>query len=288
IEMEKPERTTTGRKPITGSSISSKTAREHASANPELPEAYHLSWQTVVTRMLTNRLPRYIGTIAVGLRELSPSPRRASSRRQWGALFRAAAVCSALASLLLLHWDRTLGSTVNMKAGLQTMGVLRSNNSFSQEPVALETTVVATGARPGDTAAKRQLFTEETQTVLVFERGAVIRLSAAVADGQLLFLTNKATGKEVVAQVLRKRAFRPTNCYVDLEFTEAFPGFWGIEFPKSAPALPSQMTSDPGEEEATESVKRSEPPDQQEIERLKKEVAELQNRLKTLSGSATN
>ena len=92
------------------------------------------------------------------------------------------------------------------------MGALRPEERNSQEPVALETTVIATGARPCDTAAKRELFTEETQTVLVFERGAVIRLSAAVADGQLLFLSNKATGKEVVTQVLRKRAFRPTNC----------------------------------------------------------------------------
>ena len=181
-----------------------------------------------------------------------------------------------------------LSSTVNMRSGFHAMGVLRPEGQASAEPVALETAVVATGARPGDATAKRELFAEETQTVLVFERGAVIRLSAAVADGQLLFLTNKKTGKEVVTQVVRKRSFRPTSCYVDLEFTEAFPGFWGIEFPKSAPALPSQMTSDPGEEEATESVKRSEPPDQQEIERLKKEVAELQNRLKTLSGSATN
>src|SRR5207253_1284360 len=126
------------------------------------------------------------------------------------------------------------GSSVNRKSGLLAVGALRPEERNSQEPVALETTVIATGARPCDTAAKRELFTEETQTVLVFERGAVIRLSAAVADGQLLFLSNKTTGKEVVTQVLRKRSFRPTNCYVDLEFTEPCPGFWGIEFPKAA------------------------------------------------------
>jgi hypothetical protein len=175
-----------------------------------------------------------------------------------------------------------------MRSGFRTMGVLRPEGQAPAEPVALETAVVATGARPGDATANRELFIEETQTVLVFERGAVIRLSAAVADGQLLFLTNKKTGKEVVTQVVRKRSFRPTSCYVDLEFTEAFPGFWGIEFPQSAPALPSQITSDSGEDQAPESAKRDDPPDQQEIERLKKEMAELQNRLQTLSGSATN
>jgi len=176
-----------------------------------------------------------------------------------------------------------------MKAGLQTMGVLRSNDSFSQEPVALETAVVATGARPGDTAAKRQLFTEETQTVLVFERGAVIRLSAAVADGQLLFLTNKATGKEVVAQVLRKRAFRPTNCYVDLEFTEACSGFWGIEFPKTGGASiaeKAQVSGDHAESES-DSPQAAAPPDAQEVLQLKQEVSALQDELKSLRGSGS-
>jgi len=171
-----------------------------------------------------------------------------------------------------------------MKSGLRAVGALRPDFQASEEPVALETTVIATGARPGDTGARRELFSEETQTVLVFERGAVIRLSAGVADGQLLFLTNKKSGKEVVTQVVRKRSFRPTSCYVDLEFTEASPGFWGIEFPKSAPVLPSQVKNDSGGDEAGDSVKQA-PPDLQEIERLKKEVAELQSQLKTLSGA---
>lgn len=176
-----------------------------------------------------------------------------------------------------------------MKAGLQTMGVLRSNDSFFQEPVALETTVVATGARPGDTAVKRQLFTEETQTVLVFERGAVIRLSAAVTDGQLLFLTNEATGKEVVAQVLRKRAFRPTNCYIELEFTEACPGFWGIEFPKTGGASIAEKAQVSGDHSESESdpPKAAAPPDAQEVLRLKQEVSALQDQLKSLQGSGS-
>jgi hypothetical protein len=165
------------------------------------------------------------------------------------------------------------------------VGALRPEERNSQEPVALETTVIATGARPCDTSAKRELFTEETQTVLVFERGAVIRLSAAVADGQLLFLTNKATGKEVVTQVLRKRAFRPTNCYVDLEFTEACPGFWGIEFPKAGTDLASanaakSLSSD--EDSENKPAKPAMPPSLQEVDRLKHEVAELQTQLLSL------
>ena len=113
----------------------------------------------------------------------------------------------------------------------------------------------------------------------------MIRLSAAVADGQLLFLTNKATGKEVVTQVLRKRAFRPTNCYVDLEFTEACSGFWGIEFPKAGTALASanaakSLSSD--EDSDNKPAKPTMPPSLQEVDRLKNEVAELQTQLLSL------
>jgi hypothetical protein len=165
------------------------------------------------------------------------------------------------------------------------MGALHPDEQPTQEPVALETAVVVTGARPGRTGDKRELFTEETQTVLVFEKGAVIRLSAAVAVGQLLFLTNKKNGKEVVTQVARKRSFRPTSCYVDLEFTEASPGFWGIEFPKTAPAMPSQMPAGSGEDDTDDVAKHTAPPDLQEVERLKKEVSALQTQLKTLTGS---
>src|SRR5215831_17745327 len=151
-----------------------------------------------------------------------------------------------------------------MRSGFRAMGVLRPEGQPPDEPVALEIPVVATGARPGPAGSKRELFSEETVTVLVFEKGAVIRLSAGVADGQLLFLTNKKTGKEVVTQVVRKRSFRPTSCYVDLEFTEESPGFWGIEFPKSTPVLPSQVKNDSGGDEAGDSVKQA-PPDLQEI-----------------------
>lgn len=160
------------------------------------------------------------------------------------------------------------------------MGALRPE-AEPGDPVALETPVVATGARPGAAGDKRELFTEETQTVLVFEKGAVIRLSAGVADGQLLFLTNKKNGKEIVTQVVRKRSFRPTSCYVDLEFTEPCPGFWGIEFPKSAPSAPGQVAAVNGEEDAVDPAKHA-APNLAEVERLKKEVSELQTQLKSL------
>lgn len=154
-------------------------------------------------------------------------------------------------------------------------------------PVAHEIPVIATGARPGDTNAQRQLFTEETSTVLVFENGAVIRLSAAVAAGQLIFLTNKESRREVVAQVTRKRDFRPTSCYVELEFSEPAPGFWGIDFPEDSELVPANAH----QQEAAELVQASRTvvgksgdsaPRADEVEALKQEVEALRQQLKSL------
>ena len=104
--------------------------------------------------------------------------------------------------------------------------------------VAHEVRVRAVGARPGNSLGERGFFTEETSTVLVFEKGGVINLSAAVVPGQLLFLSNEGSKREVVAQVARIRAFKPTSCYVEVEFTEPAPGFWDMEFSAATALLP--------------------------------------------------
>ncbi len=161
--------------------------------------------------------------------------------------------------------------------------------SRKTNPVAHEVQVIATGARPGDTDSQRELFTEETTTALVFENGAVIRLSAAVAAGQLLFLTNKESRREVVAQVTRKRDFRPTSCYVEVEFSEPSPGFWGIDFPEGSELVPANAHR----QEASELVQtsrtvadKSSPlapaPSAEEVEALKEEVEALREQLKSM------
>jgi TonB family protein len=154
--------------------------------------------------------------------------------------------------------------------------------------VAHEVRVKATGARPGDGPGQRELFTEETSTVLVFEMGGVIRLSAAVAPGQLLFLTNEESKREVVAQVSRKRTYKPTSCYVELEFTEPAPGFWGMEFSAATALLPkdaqeAELAALVNSAETTADVP-GEPvtaPTAEEVEALKRDVEALQIRLQS-------
>ncbi len=160
--------------------------------------------------------------------------------------------------------------------------------------VACEIPIIATGARPVGEGEQRELFTEETSTALVFENGGVLKLAAAVAPGQLLFLTHKETKREVVAQVTRKRDFRPMMCYVEVEFSEPAQGFWGIEFPKvpeTAPApasahAPQKMVDEPPQMQeyilADEPAEPTAAPSAEEISALKDEVEVLREQLKLL------
>jgi TonB family protein len=105
------------------------------------------------------------------------------------------------------------------------------DNAVKQQPVALEVPVTVNGARTVEGSAKREPFSEATKTVLIFGSGAVIRLASSVAPGQLLFLTNERTKKEVVCQVVKSKNYRNVSGYVELEFTESVVGFWGMRFP---------------------------------------------------------
>lgn len=112
-----------------------------------------------------------------------------------------------------------------------------------QQTVALEVAVTVNGARPLEGSDKREPFSESTKTVLVHANGAVIRLSSAVAPGQLLFLTNERTKKEVVCQVVKSKSHSEMSGYVELQFTEPVSGFWGMRFPGERSAIPSSTAT---------------------------------------------
>src|SRR5213080_3989753 len=120
------------------------------------------------------------------------------------------------------------------------------DSAIKQQPVALEVPVTVNGARALAGSDKREPFSESTKTVLIFGSGAVIRLSSSVAPGQLLFLTNEKTKKEVVCQVVKSKNYRNVNGYVELEFTEPVVGFWGMRFPGDRiSSAPQQATPTP-------------------------------------------
>jgi TonB family protein len=115
------------------------------------------------------------------------------------------------------------------------------------QPVALEVPVTVNGARTVEGSDKREPFSETTSTVLIFGNGGVIRLASSVAPGQLLFLTNEKTKKEVVCQVVKSKNYRNVSGYVELEFTEPVVGFWGMRFPgdRLGPAVPQAVPASP-------------------------------------------
>jgi TonB family protein len=119
-------------------------------------------------------------------------------------------------------------------------GTSPADSPSRTQPVALEVPVTVNGARAVAGSEKREPFSESTKTVLIFGHGAVVRLSSSVAPGQLLFLTNEKTKKEVVCQVVSSKNYRGMSGYVELEFTEPVSGFWGMRFP----AVPQSHSSE--------------------------------------------
>ena len=110
-------------------------------------------------------------------------------------------------------------------------GLASTESAVKAQPVALEIPITVNGVRAAEGSDKREPFSESTKTVMVFGSGAVIKLTSAMAPGQLLFLTNERTKKEVVCQVVKSKNYRNVSGYVELEFTEPAVGFWGMRFP---------------------------------------------------------
>jgi len=119
-------------------------------------------------------------------------------------------------------------------------------------PVCIEIPVTVQGSRQntgGAAPAVPQPFVEETRTVLVFQQGAVLRMSATTAAGQILIVKNIRMDREAACRVVNSKAPETVKGYVEVEFLEPAPGFWGIDFPgpsagRTAPAL-DRTTSDP-------------------------------------------
>lgn len=133
------------------------------------------------------------------------------------------------------------------KAKPPATSTLSETPAARPQPVALEVPVTVNGARTVEGTDKREPFSETTKTVLVLSNGAVIRLASTVAPGQLLFLTNEKTKKEVVCQVVKSKNYRNVSGYVELEFTEPVLGFWGMRFPSDriapAPVAPPPVAA---------------------------------------------
>jgi hypothetical protein len=93
------------------------------------------------------------------------------------------------------------------------------------------------------------------------------------------------TKHEVIAQVLRKRAYKPTICYLEIEFVEAAPGFWGTEFSAATGLLPKNaQDAETAAMVITAEATADQPwilpsaPDAGELQTFKREVEELRRK----------
>jgi hypothetical protein len=99
----------------------------------------------------------------------------------------------------------------------------------------LEISVTVQGSKTVDGTEQRELFTETTNTTLVFDNGAVLKLNARVTPGQCVFLRNDRSEREILCKVLESRQAG----YTDLEFTVYDPNFWYIPAEQPAAAAPT-------------------------------------------------
>ena len=72
-----------------------------------------------------------------------------------------------------------------------------------------------------------EVFAEDTSTVIVFPQGAVIRLSASVAPGQLVVIANRKSGQVMLCRVVNIRTYPNIRGYAEIEFMHSATGFWG-------------------------------------------------------------
>ncbi len=132
------------------------------------------------------------------------------------------------------------------------------------DPICMEIPVRIRGSQltvlvPGITE-RTEPFHEETYTLIVFPQGAVVRLSASVAPGQVLVLTNPRTNQDAPCRVVKVRTSSSLKDYVEIVFTERATGFWGVSFPSEAsnsshgPVTPATINDPRGKEQPIKST----------------------------------
>lgn|SRR5487761_43034 len=80
-------------------------------------------------------------------------------------------------------------------------------------------------------------FEEDTTTMIVFPRGAVVKLRARVRTGHAVVLTNLLTKQTALCRIIQVNTAPNVAHYVKLEFVQPTPEFWGVHFPSDP--LPS-------------------------------------------------
>jgi TonB family protein len=125
-------------------------------------------------------------------------------------------------------------SSAAPKTATSAGSALRADALSLEVPVKVHGSRVTEAAR--GVAPHTEPFEEETGTMIVFPHGGVLRMSTAVTVSQMLVVTNLKTRQDAICRVVKVRTFSNMQGYVEVEFTHAQPGYWGVHFPSEGPA----------------------------------------------------
>ncbi len=90
-----------------------------------------------------------------------------------------------------------------------------------------------------------EVFGEDTCTVIVFPQGAVIRLSASIAPGQLVVIANRKSGQIMLCRIVNVRTYPNIKGYAEIEFMHSAAGFWGAYASQGTLRLAAKVASEP-------------------------------------------
>jgi protein TonB len=134
------------------------------------------------------------------------------------------------------------GESAGAQGGLrpkQEPGHLRS------EAVSLEVPLKVHGSRVTEVVRgitpHTEPFEEQSSTMIVFPQGGVLKMSATLSAGQMLVITNLKSGQDAICRVVKVRPYGNTHSYVEIEFTQRQPGYWGVYFSSDGPELAKKV-----------------------------------------------
>jgi periplasmic protein TonB len=112
------------------------------------------------------------------------------------------------------------------------------------DALSLEVAVRVHGSKVKDvvlgTTPHTEPFEEQTSTMIIFPQGGVLRMNTAVNVGQMLVLTNLKSRQDAICRVVKVRPNANLASYIEMEFTQRQPGFWGVHFPSDTEAAPTK------------------------------------------------
>ncbi|MGH9726665.1 MAG: hypothetical protein ACRD41_16535, partial [Candidatus Acidiferrales bacterium] len=115
-----------------------------------------------------------------------------------------------------------------------------SSGGMRAEALSLDVAVKVHGSRVKEVVRgitpHTEPFEEQSNTMIVFPQGGVLRMTTPVNAGQMMVLTNLKTRQDAICRVVKVRANSSQQSYVEVEFTSRQPGYWGVNFPSDGPS----------------------------------------------------